>query len=127
MSHEDPTLLIPPLHRAAENGDEQEVLTLLTSGFSVDVYDADQEGVTPLYCAAARGQAAVVRLLLQHGADPNAPCCYSRLTPVHGAAQWGHAEIMDMLLRAGGDLEAKDYHNRTPLDYLEDWQAAQPD
>jgi ankyrin repeat protein len=59
------------LVHAAEAGNESAVSLMLDLGFPIDVRRDD--GATALHAAAYAGSAAVVRLLLDRGADPEAP------------------------------------------------------
>ena len=52
---------------------------------------------TLLHIAARSGDAEVVSMLLEQGADPNAPDV-GRFTPLHRAAENGHAEVISLLL-----------------------------
>ena len=61
-------------------------------------------GWTVLHEAAKHGQAAVVRLLLEHGADPNAREAGDNTIPLHWAAAHEHVEIVRALLDAGSDV-----------------------
>jgi hypothetical protein len=56
---------------AAETGNEPAVSLMLDLGFPISVRRDD--GATALHAAAFAGSAAVVRLLLDRGADPEAP------------------------------------------------------
>jgi len=60
------------------------------------------------------GQAQIVELLIQSGADVNALEINGR-TPLHDAANGGHLDVIDVLVRNGADLEAKDNEGMTPL------------
>ncbi|KAH8093536.1 hypothetical protein JL720_4674 [Aureococcus anophagefferens] len=83
-----------PLHDAAKMADGGDALrvcgALLRRGAAVDVAEVDD--VRPLHEACAAGHAAVVGLLLRHGADPSAP-----------AAQWRWCDerSVDAPFRAG--------------------------
>lgn len=60
-----------------------------------DVNEA-QEQSTPLHIAAANGATENVRVLLAHGADPNATDALGK-PPVQIAHEYGHAEIVQIL------------------------------
>jgi uncharacterized glyoxalase superfamily protein PhnB len=61
-------------------------------------------GWTALHEAAKRGHADLVRLLLQHGANPNAREAGDNTYPLHWAAAHGHLDVVRALLNAGGDV-----------------------
>jgi ankyrin repeat protein/uncharacterized glyoxalase superfamily protein PhnB len=65
---------------------------------------AHHDGWTGLHTAAKAGHATIVRLLLEHGADPNAREVGDNTYPLHWAAARGHVEIPRILLDAGGDV-----------------------
>jgi len=62
------------------------------------------EGWTVLHEAARRARANIVRLLLEHGADPNAREAGDNTYPLHWAAANGNLPILRALLDAGGDV-----------------------
>ena len=67
-------------------------------------------GTTGLHSAVRHAQA--VRLLIEHGADPNARDLGDNATPLHFAARAGILESVRMLLDAGADVHgAGDLHN----------------
>ena len=72
-------------------------------------------GVAPLHSASASGQAAIVEMLLRHGADPNAVEA-NGMTPLHTAAGNGNREIVAQLLAAGADRTRRSADARTPAD-----------
>jgi hypothetical protein len=57
----------------------------------------------------------VAKLLLEHGADPNAQDKHGN-TPLHDAAFEGHVGIIKLLLDHGADPTAKNKDGDTPLD-----------
>jgi len=61
-------------------------------------------GWTALHDAAKRGRVEIVRLLLAHGADPNAREEGDNTYPLHWAAAAGNFGVMSALLDAGGDV-----------------------
>lgn len=56
------------LLHSIERGNHAYVNTVLTMDFDLDTVDA--KGMTPLMCAAARGDLKIVQALLKHGASP---------------------------------------------------------
>jgi hypothetical protein len=57
---------------------------------------------TPLGRASARGDVAAMTVLLDRGADPNAPGTYG-LTPLASAARSGRVDAIELLLSRGAD------------------------
>lgn len=66
--------------------------------------DAHHQGWTGLHTAAKGGHVHAVRLLLEHGADPNAREAGDNTYALHWAAAQGHLETVRALLDAGGDV-----------------------
>lgn len=61
-------------------------------------------GSAPLYVAAVQGDAEIVRILLDAGANPNKESAgESEGTPLCAATSWGHAEVVRLLLRYDAD------------------------
>lgn len=60
---------------------------------------------TGLHAAAQRGQVDAVRLLLEHGADPNAREDGDNTYALHWAAAQRHLETVRVLLDAGADVD----------------------
>ena len=99
---------------------------LIAKGANVN--NVDQLGFTPLLFAAGNGDhnAAMVKLLIAHGAQvnvksadtvetvKNGPLALGHLTPLQFAAQANY-EATEALLKAGADINAKDVRNASPL------------
>ena len=82
--------------------------------------DRDRYGAGPsqLFLASSRGDATIVRGLLESGFDPNANIggpAWPGWTPVMIAAAEGHEAIVRTLLDAGADPNARNSVGRTPL------------
>lgn len=88
------------MRRAASEGNVARVKQLLEAG--TDVNAANRYGGTALAFACDRGQVEVVKLLLQHGANPNAQDTFYNATPITWAAMKGHVEISRLLLDKAG-------------------------
>lgn len=75
--------------------------------------DQDQ----PLHVACWYGQCAIVVLLLESGAEPDARGYHGR-TALHGAVDQGHVDVVMILLKAGANVNAKDAIGLTPLQMI---------
>lgn len=83
------------LHLAAENGLEDLTRQLLTLGANVHAEDAVNKR-SALYYAVFYGEAAIVKLLLDAGADPNARG-YGEGTPLNLAMNQGSKEVQAVI------------------------------
>jgi len=64
--------------------------------------------------AAERGDQALIRTMIQQGADVNAPGVDGS-TALHRAVNGDYLDVVDMLLRAGAKVAAADRYGVTPL------------
>ena len=92
------------------------VRALLASGAVVDARNED--GVTPLMAAVARGQADVAGVLLDAGAIVNVKN-KAGLTPLMVAVRNGQVEAARLLLQRRARLNDRDEDERTALSYAE--------
>ena len=90
---------------------------LLDAHAMVDPVSKDETGWTPLGAAAAaeKNNAAVVEILLQHGADPNVRNS-NGVTPLHWAEyRLADRHVFELLLANHADPNVRSSNGRTPL------------
>ena len=93
---------------------------LLERGVDVNAQSHWQHHKTPLHLAYSCGRPAFARVLLEHGAKPNAKDVYGA-TPLHLLLLSEHFSQEDsvcaarLLLEYGADANARDMRYRTPL------------
>jgi ankyrin repeat protein len=119
------------LNEAAFHGHWPLCQFLLENGADANHGLADT-GETPLHAALCKanrpGYDLVVRVLLSHGANPNAATrpgvetgSFMRdartkgETPLHRAAAFGSLDVIRLLIDAGAALDVKDAHGDSPL------------
>jgi hypothetical protein len=126
------------IHAAAVHGELEAVTALVARGARVDLLvvtalgrrDEAQRLLASASCedrhvalsvAADRGQAEIVRLLLDAGEDPNRynPVGgHSHTTPLHQAAGGGHDAVVRLLVERGARLDLPDIlWEATPADW----------
>jgi ankyrin repeat protein len=71
--------------------------------------------VQPLHSAAAARDAAIIALLLDHGADVNARQA-GGWTPLHAAAMFGDRPLVELFLKHGAAATASNDQGKTALD-----------
>jgi len=103
------------LHRAAEEGDIQEIERLLLSGYDVNLFD--DMGHTPMHRAVSGGQCKALEALLRHGAVVNANHQETvGETPLALAVQGNHPGLVRLLLEAGADPDIAGWMGVTARD-----------
>lgn len=78
-----------------------------------------------LHLMAKRNDAAGVKWLLEHAANPNVRWAHwnAEVTPLHLAAMQGHGEVARLLLEAGADPSIRDSaHDSDPVGWAEFFQ-----
>ncbi|KAN0136270.1 Ankyrin repeat-containing domain protein [Lactarius tabidus] len=108
---------ITPLNFASHNRHVELVLLLLDRGANVKAEDS--QGWTPLHNVFANPDTStdvlrVVHLLLERGADVNAPNRHHVIS-LHLASYHQHLESVQVLLDNGANVNAKDSMGQTPL------------
>ncbi len=98
------------LWRIAETGETDELDAVLSRA---DVNARNEHGMTALMRAAYHGRVQLVRVLLEHGADPNV-VRNDNFTALSLAAFFGHAEIVDLLMRHGAKTDVATRFGTSP-------------
>ena len=103
------------LHLAAFFGQSQAARLLLNKGAPVNARSTNAMANTPLHAAAAGGNTAIVKLLLDFGANANL-LQHGGFTPLHAAAQMGDVEMARALVGAGANVSARAENQQRPID-----------
>ena len=100
------------MHLACLYGREDLVASLLPAArASLAAHFAGENSCTPLHVACSTGHLAIARLLLRHGAPPDA-AGPRRVTPLCVACLAGHAPMVEELLAAGADPNGEEGYSR---------------
>lgn len=97
---------------AAQNGDIQQVASLLENGANVN--QKGIRGATPLYVAVKNEDVAMVELLLKENASPN-PALFNGATPLLVAIEQKNINIIKLLVQNGADVNQAAVDGNTPL------------
>lgn len=100
------------LHRAASNGDLEEISRLVNDGFDINAFDDLSRA--PLHCAVEESQYNAAQLLLNLGADVdrNEEDKIGE-TPLNIAVQGEHPEIVTLLLDHGANPDKPGWMGQT--------------
>lgn len=104
-------------------GNVDEVPSIISSGINPNLSWADAKslgkGMLPLPLAIIRGHEAVVKLLLNMGADPNRGT-EKGLTPLHFAVLHRKSNVVKMLLEEGADPNKENDYDVKPIQWAAD-------
>ena len=109
----EPTISDKFLPLAVAQEDFLFVRWLLQSGADVNVQDGT--GATPLIIAAKSGNNAMMKLLIEKGADVNANTFYIKQTALMIASHQVNMEAIELLLAHSADINISDTHGQTAL------------
>ncbi|HSB00012.1 MAG TPA: ankyrin repeat domain-containing protein [Anaerolineales bacterium] len=104
-----------PLGLACYFGHFEVAEYLVKAGAPLNSTSHNRLKAAPLQSAVAARHEKIVKMLLEHGADPNVreQCGY---TPLHAAAQNGDEEMIRTLIYGGADMSLKGNDGKLPLD-----------
>ena len=106
-----------PLHLAAAFATPEAVSALLAAGASVDAGSRNPQQNQPLHAALALGKnPETIRILLEHGADPNAAQA-GGFTPIFSAASANRRDLAELLFSHGADPHRTNDAGKTPSDF----------
>lgn len=94
--------LLAELNKPSGKCSIQKCLSLINAGASLE--GRDDAGKTPLICAAGSGYKAVVKALIDNGANLNSWGSYATGSAMNLAAHNGQTEIVGILIKAGAQL-----------------------
>ncbi|KAJ5194476.1 hypothetical protein N7491_001814 [Penicillium cf. griseofulvum] len=94
----------------------RERLSDYTSHYPQLGHDGHLNCCTPLCIAAFLGCEGAVKLLLEHGANPNGIDPNGEM-PLHLAVRDKNCAVAERLIKHGASLESRDCHGRTPIDW----------
>lgn len=104
-----------PLGLACLFGHYDSAEYLVKVGASINALSKNKLKAAPIQSAAAGGHHQVVKMLLEHSADPNIRE-RNGYTALHAAAQKGDEEMIRILLYGGADLTLTSNDGKTALD-----------
>jgi ankyrin repeat protein len=104
-----------PLGLAVFFRHEEVARRLVDAGADVNRPSRNAIRVAPLHSAVESGSMALLNLLLEHGARPDA-VEFLEATPLHSAAARGSKEMVERLLAAGADKGRKTKDGKTAAD-----------
>jgi ankyrin repeat protein len=101
------------IFHAIEIGDLARVKALIEQGVKIDA--VDNFGYSPLHMASAEHQDAILRYLMDKGADLNLPDRNSGATLLHYVANFNQLAAADAALAKGARLAVEDQYGNQPL------------
>ena len=108
-----------PLGLACYFGHFEVAEYLVKAGAPVNSVSHNQLKVAPIQSATAGRSEKIVKMLLEHGADPNIRE-QGGYTPLHAAAENGDEAVIRILLYGGADLGIKSNDGKLPLDLAQE-------
>ncbi len=111
------------LRKAAETGKNNQILHQLQFS-KVDLNAQDDRGRSALMLAAYHGKTAIVKTLLEAGADTRVCAKGTGWTALVFAARYGYVDIVRLLIAHGSNVNVRDNKGFTPLHHCARYSAA---
>lgn len=116
----------PPLYYASSFGLTTAVRYLLEMNVDIEARGG-RGGATSINIAAFRGHLDVVKLLLEHGADPLKPDIETDLNAVQWATYKNHNSITGYFEHRGYPFEGAEWYNDAKLEWIDgSWRLRKP-
>lgn len=107
-----------PLHFACSLGFHEELVNLLIA-YGAEVNAVNKSGLTPLHLSCRKTDSAVVKILVENGADINAHHLPQNMTPLMLVCKDNFAfRLIPLLLSYGADVTIQRHSKETALFYL---------
>jgi ankyrin repeat protein len=106
------SIVISNMYSASMAGDIDKVSDYLK--MDIDINEHFESGWTALLAASAQGFMPIVKLLLEHGANPDISN-FNKITPLLYAVRYNNYEICSLLLEYGSDVNLQDIYGNSPL------------
>ena len=103
-----------PVSLAAFFDQTEIAIWLLEQGADPNLHATNASKVNALHAAVAKGNVELCKLLIQKGADVNAPQM-QQVTALHSAAHRGNLELVQLLVQNGADVNLKMENGDTAL------------
>lgn len=114
----DRAKLISKLFTACETGDVEAIEGVLKVHKDAARQFVNRQNETALQVAVMYGRVAIMRLLIEHGAEVDKPQRHTGRTALHFAAQGTNLPAVGLLFRANADLLLTDMYSHTPFYYV---------
>ena len=104
---------VPPIFAAIQNRLHKELLEILATGADIELKNKFE--TTPLSFAIYQKDDTIIKILLDHGANPNVIDGNGRYTPLSQAIVYNRASTVKLLLRYDADVNFKSNKSETAL------------
>jgi hypothetical protein len=123
MFHQFPDLvLIPTLMQHAVDTNDTEIVHYVLSQNDNQIHTKDAYEGTPLHHAAAHANLNIIKMLIEHGANPNAKDFYGKTPLFKAIYNQNNLQIMKFLIQHGANAFQEDTFENSLLHEAVGWQ-----